>query len=160
MGRKVICVSCINCSYNNIARSIGLLDKMAIFCLYRKIFIQVRAFEISVHLKCCHYAMLYTYLDTPDNVFYWRFVHAMYRQRLQCQSSHSMDFLKNGSSIWNSILIDFSLTVKAATLIFISWRGSRLFHLLNKGNQGLFIIWWIINKLFWPCKRACMSWKS
>ena len=38
------------------------------------------------------------------------------------------------------LLIDFSLTVKAATLIFISGRGPA-FHLLNKGNQVLFIIW-------------------
>ena len=34
----------------------------------------------------------------------------------------------------NKILIDFSLTVKAATLIFISG-VVRLFHLLNKRNQ-------------------------
>ena len=39
-----------------------------------------------------------------------------------------------------ALLIDFSLTVKAVTLIFISGRGL-LFHLLNKGNQVLFIIW-------------------
>ena len=32
------------------------------------------------------------------------------------------------------LLIDFSLTVKAVTLIFISG-VARLFHLLNKGNQ-------------------------
>ena len=38
------------------------------------------------------------------------------------------------------VLIDFSLTVKAATLIFILG-VVRLFHLLNKGNQVLFIIW-------------------
>ena len=37
-----------------------------------------------------------------------------------------------------NILIDFSLTVKAATLIFIP---GRLFHLLRKGNQILSIIW-------------------
>ena len=33
------------------------------------------------------------------------------------------------------VLIDFSLTVKAATLIFISGRGS-LFHLLRKEKSG------------------------
>ena len=27
----LICVKCINCSYNNTARNIGLLDKFAIF---------------------------------------------------------------------------------------------------------------------------------
>ena len=31
LGRKLICVRCINCSYNKIARSIGLLDRIAIF---------------------------------------------------------------------------------------------------------------------------------
>ena len=31
LGRKVICVRCINCSYNNIAKVIRFLDKMAIF---------------------------------------------------------------------------------------------------------------------------------
>ena len=35
-----------------------------------------------------------------------------------------------------SVLLDYSLTVKAATLIFISGRV-QLFHLLNKGNQVL-----------------------
>ena len=39
------------------------------------------------------------------------------------------------------ILIDFSLTVKAAALIFMSGRGWAKFHLLNKGNQVLFISW-------------------
>ena len=35
------------------------------------------------------------------------------------------------------VLIDFSLTVKAATLIFISGHGVvRLFHMLRKGNQN------------------------
>ena len=46
----------------------------------------------------------------------------------------------------NKIFFDFSLTVEAATLIFISGGGGggggvRLFHLLRKGNQALFIIW-------------------
>ena len=47
----MICVRCIHCSYNNIAKGIFLLDKMAIFVLYRKIFIQIRAFESSVPLN-------------------------------------------------------------------------------------------------------------
>ena len=38
------------------------------------------------------------------------------------------------------VLIDFSLTVKAATLIFISGRGSAISS-ARKGNQVLFIIW-------------------
>ena len=52
LGRKVICVRCINCSYNsmdNMAKGIRLLDKKAIF-LYRKKFIQVRAFESNIPL--------------------------------------------------------------------------------------------------------------
>ena len=39
------------------------------------------------------------------------------------------------------VLIYFSITVKAATLIFISGRGSAIFNMLRKGNQVLFIIW-------------------
>ena len=38
------------------------------------------------------------------------------------------------------VLIDFWLTVKAVTLIYISCMV-RLFHLLYKGNKVLFIIW-------------------
>ena len=38
------------------------------------------------------------------------------------------------------ILLDFSLTVKAATLIFISGRGSAISS-AKEGNQVLFIIW-------------------
>ena len=38
------------------------------------------------------------------------------------------------------ILIDFSLTVKAETLIFIYWRGSAISS-VKKGNQVLFIFW-------------------
>ena len=41
--------------------------------------------------------------------------------------------------IYHNILLDFSLTVKAATLIFISGCGSAIY-LLRKGNQVLFII--------------------
>ena len=55
-----------------------------------------------------------------------------------------------------AVLLDFSLTVKGATLIFISGLV-RLFRLLKKGNQVLFIIWLRVNKLFEPRKRACFS---
>ena len=41
--------------------------------------------------------------------------------------------------IFFHVLIDFSLTVKAATFIFISGRGSAI-HLQRKGNQVLFMI--------------------
>ena len=40
---SVICVRCINCSYNNIAKGFRLLDTIAIFVYIGKI-IQVRAF--------------------------------------------------------------------------------------------------------------------
>ena len=49
------------------------------------------------------------------------------------------------------LLIDFSLTVKATTLIFISGRGSAIL----SAEQG--IIWRRINKLIGPRKRACIS---
>ena len=51
LGRKVIYVRCIRCSYNNVAKSIGLLDKKAIL-VYRKILMQVGAFERYIPLKC------------------------------------------------------------------------------------------------------------
>ena len=44
LERKVLYVRCINCSYNHVARVIGLLDKKRNFCFYRKNFMQVRAF--------------------------------------------------------------------------------------------------------------------
>ena len=44
LGRKVSYVRCINCSYNNVAKGIHLLDKKH-FCLYMKNVMQVRAFE-------------------------------------------------------------------------------------------------------------------
>ena len=49
LGRKVIYVRCISCSYNYEAKSIRLLDKKA-NCLYRKSFMQVRAFERYIPL--------------------------------------------------------------------------------------------------------------
>ena len=39
----------MNCSFNNIARRIGLLDKMAF--LFVQVNIQVRAFEIGIPLR-------------------------------------------------------------------------------------------------------------
>ena len=39
------------------------------------------------------------------------------------------------------LLLDFSLTVKAATLIFISGRCSAISSASRKGNPVLFIIW-------------------
>ena len=40
------------------------------------------------------------------------------------------------SSVWNQVLIDFSLTVKAATLIFISGCGSAISS-PKEGKSGL-----------------------
>ena len=54
LGRKVICVRCINCSYNNITKRIRLLDKTVI-CVYTgKKILQVRAFESNIpkHQYC------------------------------------------------------------------------------------------------------------
>ena len=41
----MIYVRCINYPYNNVAKGIHLLGKKHFFCLYRKSFMQVRAFE-------------------------------------------------------------------------------------------------------------------
>ena len=52
VGRKVIYVRCINCSYNNVAKGIRLLDKKNnIFCLYRNNVMKVTAFERYIPLK-------------------------------------------------------------------------------------------------------------
>ena len=55
-----------------------------------------------------------------------------------------------------TLLLDFSLTVKAATLIFISGCGSAISS-ANEGTSGLFKIWKRVNKVFEPGKRACIS---
>ena len=60
-GRKVIYVTCISCSYNNVAKGIRLLESNS--CLYRKIFMQVRGFEryiplyLSKALTCIGYIL-------------------------------------------------------------------------------------------------------
>ena len=48
---KFICVRCRICSTNKIAKSIGVLDKIAVFCLYMLILLQLRAFVIGVPLS-------------------------------------------------------------------------------------------------------------
>ena len=50
------------------------------------------------------------------------------------------------------ILLDFSLTVKAATLIFISGCGSAISSAME-GKSSCYRV----NKLFEPRKRACIS---
>ena len=47
-GGRVICGRCIYCSYNNIDKRVRLLNKKAIFCLYRNTIIQARAFESNI----------------------------------------------------------------------------------------------------------------
>ena len=54
------------------------------------------------------------------------------------------------------ILLDFSLTTKAATLIFISGRGSAISS-AKEGKSGLIYNLVKINKLFEPRKRSCIS---
>ena len=54
-----------------------------------------------------------------------------------------------------SILLDFLLTVKAATLIFISGRGSAISS-AKKGKPG-FIYNLVKSQIFGPRKRACIS---
>ena len=53
-----------------------------------------------------------------------------------------------------NVLLDFSLTVKAATLIFISGCGSAISS-AKEGKSGF--IYNLVNKLFEPRKRACIS---
>ena len=53
------------------------------------------------------------------------------------------------------VLLDFSLTVKAATLLFISGCGSAISS-AKEGKSG-FIYNWVKSKLFEPRKRACIS---
>ena len=55
-----------------------------------------------------------------------------------------------------SILLDFSLTVKAATLKFISGCGSAISS-SKEGKSGF--IYNLVKKLFEPRKRACISGK-
>ena len=54
------------------------------------------------------------------------------------------------------VLIDFTLTVKAAAFIFISGRGSAISS-TTEGKLVFFIIWLRVNKLFEPRKGACIS---
>ena len=53
------------------------------------------------------------------------------------------------------VLLDFSLTVKAATLIFISGCGSAISS-AKEGKSGFIYSLVRVNKLFEPRKRACI----
>ena len=55
-----------------------------------------------------------------------------------------------------SVLLDFSLTVKVATLIFISGCGSAISS-AEEGKSGFILIWLRVNKLFEPRIRACIK---
>ena len=70
----------------------------------------------------------------------------VYHNHIGLSKLHTLVKLENSfglceEDIMEEELIDFWLTVKAATLIFLYLGVVRLFHLLNKGNQVLFIIW-------------------
>ena len=54
------------------------------------------------------------------------------------------------------VLLDFSLSVKAATLIFISGCGSAISS-AKEGKSGSIYNLVRVNKLFEPRKRACIS---
>ena len=56
--------------YNNIARSISLLDKICNFCLYRQMFIQVRAFELVDPLSHSHSVLKSIYFQVQYNYIY------------------------------------------------------------------------------------------
>ena len=56
-----------------------------------------------------------------------------------------------------SVLIDFSLTVKAATLIFIYGRGSEISSVKQGKSESICNLVKNYNKLFEPRKRACIS---
>ena len=51
LGRKVVFVRCINCSHNNVAKGIRLLDINAIFVYTGKKFIQVRTKERYIPIR-------------------------------------------------------------------------------------------------------------
>ena len=73
------------------------------------------------------------------------------RQSIPCSSTEKWDTDKLIKA-QTKILLDFSLTVKAATLIFISGRGSAI-PSAKEGKSGF-----ICNlSIFVPSKRACIS---
>ena len=71
--------------------------------------------------------------------------------------SQPVFFFSNENILW--VLLDFSLTVKAATLIFIFGCGSAIAS-AKEGKSDFIYNLVKSNKLFEPCKRACISWKS
>ena len=57
-----------------------------------------------------------------------------------CTTHNSVTVKDIFLKLYRNVLIGFSLTVKAATLIFISGRGSAISS-AKEGNQVSFIIW-------------------
>ena len=58
------------------------------------------------------------------------------------------------SNVQYLVLLDFTFTVKAATLIFISGRGSAI-SAAKEGKSGC--IYNLVNTPFGPRKRVCIS---
>ena len=54
---------------------------------------------------------------------------------MSCQTTTVALVIQQLTDKWFLVLIDFSLTVKAATLIFIYWRGSAISS-ANEGKSG------------------------
>ena len=70
----------------------------------------------------------------------------------QYGKSHSCTAKVSEMSMAYELLLDFSLTVKAAALIFISGHGSAISS-AKEGKSGFIRA----NKLFEPRKRVCIS---
>ena len=71
LGRKMIYARCINCSYNNVAKGIRLLNKKAIF-VYTGIISYSKSFYKRNSLKVTHnssYAIIL--LDGADLIQSW-----------------------------------------------------------------------------------------
>ena len=68
----------------------------------------------------------------------------------QQQQNHC---LKKGATVF----IDFSLTVKVATLIFIPGRGSAIPSAYKEKSGSIYNLVKNFQKLFGSCKRACIS---
>ena len=72
----MIYVRCMNCSYNNVAKGIRLLDKKAIFVYIGKKFMQVRAFERYIPLQII--SITFTSLIIMYDSSFWIFSGASY----------------------------------------------------------------------------------
>ena len=81
LGRKVVYVRCISCSYNNVAKGIRLLEKKKAF-----IFMQLRAFEryiplyfvVNSYVKCFVILLSSLNLMTFYTLFFYHLSHLRY----------------------------------------------------------------------------------